>query len=164
MFKTYFINSVLFQSSLMKNRPTVNIHNKVSSSFIPYLGAVTVLPENADVFTKYIYAVLSCSVLILWCFISIVGYIITMYVINKQNISERYPKLSGIIKYYSLSSTFFILIDIVIIFIMLFMIIGLSLLFIYSNSIDGMFPTDLNISESDGNISQGIIPIINLKK
>ena len=67
------------------------------------------------------------SLIILFCFVNIIGYFISIYLINKYNVEERYPKYSKLIRYFEKSRIFFVTIEILICFFCIFMVILLNI-------------------------------------
>lgn len=53
-------------------------------------------PENnantPDPFLNYAFSMLILSTIVLGCFINIIGYIISIYLISKYDIESKYPK------------------------------------------------------------------------
>ena len=58
------------------------------------------------------------------CFVNVLGYFISLYLINKYDIENKYPKFKKIIRYYEKSTLFFVIFEgILCILILIFVII-----------------------------------------
>lgn len=44
------------------------------------------------------------NIVALFCFINVFGYIVSLYILDKYNVEEKYPKLKLIINYFKKSS------------------------------------------------------------
>ena len=82
------------------------------------------LPEDASHTVKFAFGIFLLSLVCLFNFINIVGYLTSIILINKYNIEERYPKYSKLIRYFEKSSLFFVVFEgIMFIFFMLSIIV-----------------------------------------
>jgi len=54
------------------------------------------LPEGSENLTKYAFGVMTLSLVILLCFINILGYFLSLYILDKYNIENKFPKLNKI--------------------------------------------------------------------
>ena len=85
------------------------------------------IPKDAEPIVTFSFNILILSLIILFCFVNIIGYFISIYLINKYNVEERYPKYSKIIRYFEKSRIFFVTIEIFICFFCIFMVILLNI-------------------------------------
>ena len=82
------------------------------------------LPDDASHTVKFAFGIFLLSLVCLFNFINVVGYLTSIYLINKYNIEERYPKLSKLIRYFEKSRIFFVVFEgLMCISILLFMIV-----------------------------------------
>ena len=82
------------------------------------------IPKDAEPIVTFSFNILILSLIILFCFVNIIGYFISIYLINKYNVEERYPKYSKLIRYFEKSSLFFVVFEgIMFIFFMLSIIV-----------------------------------------
>ena len=51
------------------------------------------------------------NIVALFCFINVFGYIVSLYILDKYNVEEKYPKLILIINYFKKSSQFTIIVE-----------------------------------------------------
>ncbi len=58
------------------------------------------LPEGSDNLVQYSFGVLILSLAVLVCFINIFGYFLSLYLIQRYNILEKYPRLKLILNYF----------------------------------------------------------------
>jgi len=98
--------------------------------FIPfiynYLGK-EINPETEPIIT-YSFNILILSLIVLSCIISVYGSFLSLYLIKRLDLINRYPKLNKIVKYYENSNLLFIAIEIFISIFFLVVIILLNLL------------------------------------
>ena len=85
------------------------------------------LPDDASHTVKFAFGIFLLSLVCLFNFINVVGYLTSIYLINKYNIEERYPKYSKLIRYFEKSRIFFVTIEIFICFFCIFMVILLNI-------------------------------------
>lgn len=69
------------------------------------------VPEGSEALTKYAFGVFILSLIALLAFINVLGYFLSLHLVQRYDISNKYPKLKRIINYYEKSSLFFILIE-----------------------------------------------------
>ena len=82
------------------------------------------IPKDAEPIVTFSFNILILSLIILFCFVNIIGYFISIYLINKYNVEERYPKYSKLIRYFEKSRIFFVVFEgLMCISILLFMIV-----------------------------------------
>ena len=86
------------------------------------------LPEDASHTVKFAFGIFLLSLVCLFNFINIVGYLTSIILINKYNIEERYPKYSKLIRYFEKSSLFFVVFEGIMFIIFMLSIIVFSLI------------------------------------
>ena len=57
------------------------------------------------------FSILILSLICLLNFISFVGYLTSIYLVNKYDVETKYPKFKRIIRYYEKSSLFFVVLE-----------------------------------------------------
>lgn len=83
------------------------------------------IPEGSEVLIDYASGVLILSLIALLSFINVVGYFLSLHLIQRYDIKKKYPKFNKIISFYENRTLFFILLEILIcIFCLLFLIIS----------------------------------------
>lgn len=70
------------------------------------------------------------NIVALSCFISVFGYIVSLYILDKYNVEEKYPKLKWIINYFKKSSQFTIIVESLIGFLALIVMLVINLFLI----------------------------------
>ena len=70
------------------------------------------VPAEADPFIKLSFNVLILLIIVLLSFINIIGYFLSIYLINKYDIETKFPKFSWIIRKYEQSNLIFVSIEI----------------------------------------------------
>ena len=86
------------------------------------------IPEDASQFVNYSFSVFLLSLICLLNFISVVGYLTSIYLVTKYDIETKFPKFKRIIRYYEKSSIFFVVLEGVTCVIFLLVIIIFSLI------------------------------------
>ena len=81
--------------------------------------------------TDFSYAILLLSIIALYSFINIIGYMLSYILIQNVNYEIKYPIIKKILFYFKKSSLFFIIIEVIIVLICLLILIISSLSFIY---------------------------------
>nr|UEK25983.1 hypothetical protein [Mutinus fleischeri] len=83
------------------------------SYIIPFLfkNLGSDIPTDAEPIVTFGFNMLILSLIILGCFINIIGYFISIYLITKYKVEEIYPRYSKIIRYFYKSSIFFVIIE-----------------------------------------------------
>ena len=109
-----------------------NNKNKFQYGFyLPFiLSNLGVDVSSIDV-SDFSYAILIISVIALYSFINIIGYMIVNIIINKVEYEKRYHRLSKIINYYKKMSLIYISIDIILCLICLLLLVFFSLSIVY---------------------------------
>ena len=69
------------------------------------------IPDDASHTVKFAFGVFLLSLVCLLNFINVVGYLTSIYLVNKYNIEEKFPKLKKVIRYYEKSSLFFVVLE-----------------------------------------------------
>jgi hypothetical protein len=105
------VNYVINNSSILKF--ISNQYNKKSyrQSFILtfILSNLDInIPEGSENLTNYAFGVMIMSLMAILCFINVLGYFISFYVLDKYNIETRFPKLNKIKTYYQNTTLMFI--------------------------------------------------------
>jgi len=87
--------------------------------------------------TQLSYGVFILSLIGLLCFINIIGYVLSYYLIQQTNYSNetKYPRVSKIIKRYIQFNFIFFIIEILLCTICLLLLVFFSLLYLYSGTI-----------------------------
>ena len=75
---------------------------------------------------KTLVGLVGIFIIELWTFLSVVGYLIALYIIKYTDIEKKYPKLQIIINYYKNTNYFFIIFEV-----LFFIIFNLCLIFLY---------------------------------
>jgi hypothetical protein len=85
------------------------------------------IPKDAEPIVAFSFNILILSLIILFCFINITGYFISIYLITKYNVEEKYPKYCKLIRYFEKSRILFVIIEILLCLFCLIIIILLNL-------------------------------------
>jgi hypothetical protein len=72
------------------------------------------IPVDAGPLITFSFNILILSLIILVCFINLIGYFISIYLINKYDVEKKFPKYFKLIRYYEGSTLFFIVVEILI--------------------------------------------------
>jgi hypothetical protein len=86
--------------------------------------------DSDPIITQFAYGMFLISLVAFFCFINIAGYVIVIFLIQKGNYEEKYPKFSRIINYYKKVNLVFLVIEVILCFICLILLIFFSSLFI----------------------------------
>ena len=127
-FFTFIQNKII----LLYNKHILN--NTTSNSFgflfvLNWLGVT--LPEEAEPIVQFAFSVFSFSMIILFCFINILGYFAALYILKIYKLQDKisaYPRFIKYLKFYEKSTFFWIAIEIIFILICLFLLIIFSLI------------------------------------
>lgn len=68
------------------------------------------------------------NLVVLICFFNIVGYILSIYLVNKYDIETKFPKFKRYIKYYISINKIFLIFEIILAFVILLFIILVNFL------------------------------------
>lgn len=100
--------------------------------FIPFLGSdILNGPSTLSGINKVILAVLSFTIILLYCILNIVAYAGVLYIIKYNDLEQKYPKLRPIIKYYQNTSIILIIVEIIFVVSSLVLVVGLCLHLLY---------------------------------
>ena len=88
-------------------------------------------PDNLTDFQQFLFWILVLAIIALWCFIDIIGYSITSYLVKYTEVEKKYPKLKWLINYFLNANYIFIIIQIVYIVFIYVIIIGFCLILIF---------------------------------
>lgn len=121
----------LFRGGVRSERNITFSHSFV----LPLILSKLNLPDGASqpeipVITSYYLAVFLLSLISLLCFIHILGYFLSMYLVERYDIEKKYPKLKRVIKYYDRSGLFFVILESIMAILTLFFL-SLSALILY---------------------------------
>ena len=85
------------------------------SFIIPFifLKLVNEIPADVEPIITYSFNMFILSLITLVCLINIIGYFISIYLINKYDVEKRYPKYIKIIRYFEKSQILFVIIEII---------------------------------------------------
>lgn len=86
------------------------------------------IPEDASRSVNFAFSIFILSLICLLNFISVVGYLTSIYLVTKYDIENKFPKFKRIIRYYEKSSIFFVVLEGVTCVIFLLVIIIFSLI------------------------------------
>ena len=81
------------------------------------------IPADVEPIITYSFNMFILSLITLVCLINIIGYFISIYLINKYDVENRYPKYIKIIRYFEKSQILFVIIEIIICFCFIIVII-----------------------------------------
>ena len=88
-------------------------------------------PENLNEFQQIIFWILVLAIIALWCFIDIMGFLLSAYLVKYTDIENKFPKLKKIINYYLKSNYLFIILQMIYIIFIYTFIIAMCLLLFY---------------------------------
>ena len=83
--------------------------------------------------SEFSYFVLIISVILLYCFLNVLGYMLSLIILQKGNYELKYPRVKFIINYYKKVSKTFLIIDIICCILCLLLLITGSLVFLNLN-------------------------------
>jgi hypothetical protein len=69
------------------------------------------IPEGSEQITNYAFGVFIFSLIALLAFINVLGYFLSLHLVQRYDIINKYPKLKFIVNYYEKSTLLFILIE-----------------------------------------------------
>ena len=105
------------------------IYSRQDAYIIPFI--FTNLNPNVSRATEplvsYAFSMFMLNLIILICFVNIVGYILSIYLVNKYDIEIKFPKFKRYINFYKSISKFWLILEIIIAFTILIFIILLNL-------------------------------------
>lgn len=77
-------------------------------NFITNFNLDLLIPESLEGFKLFLFSIGGLSLINLWCFIDIIGFLISLYVIKYIKIESKYPKLQKMVTYFANSNYVFI--------------------------------------------------------
>ncbi len=97
--------------------------------FIPFIfnKLSKEIPADADFIIHYSFYMFILSLISLVCFINALAYLISLYLVNKYDIHNKFPKFEKLIKYFEKSTFFMVIIELIIGISFLIIIIILNL-------------------------------------
>jgi len=108
--------------------------NNFIYGFLPFINLdFSILPDTPTGFHKFLLGILMLSIVLLWCFINIIGYILTLYIIKYTNLEEKYPKFKPLFTYYQNMNYIFIIIEIIFFMLTILTVIGICINLLYFN-------------------------------
>jgi hypothetical protein len=97
----------------------------LNAYFIPFIYAKFNPNISADVdpFVSYTFGMFILNLTVLVCFVNIIGYILSLYLINKYDIDKKFPKFKRYINFYKTTNKFFLILEVIIAFIILIFLV-----------------------------------------
>lgn len=133
--KTVEFNNILNKISLFFFSVYRNLYYHITSKYkfaflLPFiLQKLDIeIPQEAGPFVEYAFNIGLLSTLVLLSFLNIIFYLASIYLISKYEtiITDKYPKLSKVLKYYYNMSVTFIVVEAIVTILLLLVIIGLN--------------------------------------
>nr|YP_011014457.1 hypothetical protein V2724_mgp22 [Pallidohirschioporus biformis]WQA11110.1 hypothetical protein [Pallidohirschioporus biformis] len=85
----------------------------------------TDVPEETSLLVEYAFNMFIISSIVLYFLLNILGYILSIYVIEKYKLTDKYPKLSKFVNYYiNVTTTFLVVEAFICISLLLFIVIS----------------------------------------
>ena len=69
------------------------------------------IPEGSEAITKYAFGVFILSLITLLAFMNVLRYFLSLHLVQRYDISNKYPKFRRIINFYEKSSLLFIFME-----------------------------------------------------
>jgi len=69
------------------------------------------IDETREPIIRYAFSIFTLPLVAFLCFVNVVGYLTTIYLLGKYNVEEKFPRFKRIIKYYQRSTLLFIFIE-----------------------------------------------------
>jgi len=83
------------------------------------------LPEGSEDMVKFAFGVFILSLVAFVSFFNIVGYFLSLYLVQRYNLEQKYPKFKKIVNYFEKSSLAFILFEVFLcVFCLLFLMVS----------------------------------------
>lgn len=122
------------QVCLMINHFKLNKNIKITQSlFGLIMSQLNVnVDETASNLTQISYGFFLLSLVALFCFLNILGFMITYILIQKGNYEIKYPKLRKFINYYKKTSLIYVSVEVLLCLLCLILLVFFSFLFVYS--------------------------------
>ena len=97
--------------------------------FLPFIFAKLNpnVTAEAEPLISYSFSMFILSLLVLICFVNIIGYMLSIYLISKYNVENKFPYFKRYIKFYSSTSKFLLILEIIMAFVFLIFILILNL-------------------------------------
>jgi hypothetical protein len=115
-------------------RKKLVINNNILFGVLPIINIdFSILPDTPTGFHKFLLGILILSIILIWCFINIIGYFMTLYIIKYTNLEEKYPKIKSLIIYFQNINYLLIIIEIIIFLFILLSVIGICIYLLYFN-------------------------------
>ena len=92
---------------------------------------INLIPNNLSESQSLIFYLTILAIIALWCFIDIIGYLGSAYLIKYVDIENRYPKFKKIINYFKNSNIVLIIIEIIFIVSILLGAIAICIILLY---------------------------------
>jgi hypothetical protein len=81
------------------------------------------IPEGSEALTKYAFGVFILSLAVLLSFMNVLGYFLSLHLVQKYDITTKYPKLRRIVSFYEKSSLLFIAMETLLVLVCLLILI-----------------------------------------
>ena len=110
---------------------TLNYNPQYKYSFLfPFIinSMGSNITNDSESIIRYTFSMFTLSLIVLISFINIIGYILSLYLLSKYDIENKYPKYIKIIKYFEKSNKIFILFEIILCILILLFIILINLI------------------------------------
>ena len=89
-----------------------NLNTRQSLLFTLILDKLNInLPEGASSHVNFAFGIFILSLICLFNFINVVGYLTSIYLLNKYDIETKFPKFKKIIRYFEKRSLFWVFIE-----------------------------------------------------
>lgn len=128
----YLIQLIIVLNKLIHNM-ILNI-SKLSGNSIKYCYIMPFIlnkigkdiPIDAEPAIQLSFNMFILTLIILICFINIIGYFISIYLINKYDVENKYPKYARYIRYFEKSRLYLVVIEIIICLVFLIIMLLLN--------------------------------------
>ena len=112
------------------------LKNNKTYSYLPlillnFFGATKGVPKDIEPFFDLTLSILILLLIVLFCFVRIVSYFYTVYLIDKYNLYEKYPKYQKFIKRFEKMRSYYVIAEIILCITILIFIILLCLFVLY---------------------------------
>ena len=112
------------------------LKNNKTYSYLPlillnFFGVPKGVPKDIEPFFDLTLSILILLLIVLFCFVRIVSYFYTVYLIDKYNLYEKYPKYQKIIKRFEKMRSYYVIAEIILCITILIFIILLCLFVLY---------------------------------
>jgi len=103
------VNLSLFTSFFRRVKIDNITHSFALIAILSYLDIN--IDETREPIIRYAFSIFTLSLVAFLCFVNVVGYLTTIYLLGKYNVEEKFPRFKRIIKYYQRSTLLFIFIE-----------------------------------------------------